>query len=140
MTRFNITLRDAVNMVFWALDNSLGGEIFVPKIPSYSIIDLAEAIGPNCEKKIVGIRNGEKIDEEMITQADSFNTYDIGDYYSIIQPSSEMKFEKYKDHYKKMEIVKKGFSYNSGNNPDFLNISELRKLIKENVDVNFKPI
>ncbi len=140
MTRFNITLIDAVNMVFWALDNSLGGEIFVPKIPSYSIIDLAEAIGPTCEKKIVGIRNGEKIDEEMITHADSFNTYDIGNYYAIIQPSTEIKFEKFRDHYKKMKIVEKGFSYNSGNNPDFLDICELRKLIKDNVDSNFKPI
>ena len=140
MTRFNITLIDAVNMVFWALDNSLGGEIFIPKIPSYSIIDLAEAIGPSCEKKIVGIRNGEKIDEEMITHADSFNTYDIGNYYAIIQPSTEIKFEKYRDYYKKMKIVEKGFSYNSGNNPEFLDICELRKLIKDNVDSNFKPI
>ena len=96
MTRFNITLREAINMVFWVLKNSLGGEIFVPKIPSYSIRDLAEAIGPNCEKKIIGIRNGEKIDEEMITSADSFNTYDLGNYYGIIQHSLEIKFELHK--------------------------------------------
>ena len=140
MTRFNITLNQAIDMVFWVLNNSLGGEIFVPKIPSYSIIDLAEAIGPNCEKKIIGIRSGEKIDEEMITYADSFNTYDIGNYYAIIQPSTEIKFDNYKNYYKKMKNVDKGFSYNSGNNTKFLNINELRKLIRENVDFSFKPI
>tara|TARA_Y100000589_G_scaffold331148_1_gene383459 strand:- start:2091 stop:3110 length:1020 start_codon:yes stop_codon:yes gene_type:complete len=140
MTRFNITLNQAIDMVFWVLNNSLGGEIFVPKIPSYSILDLAEAIGPNCEKKIIGIRDGEKIDEEMITYADSFNTYDIGNYYAIIQPSSEIKFDNYKNYYENMKNVDKGFSYNSGNNKEFLNINELRRLIKDNVDLNFKPI
>ncbi len=140
MTRFNISLKDAIEMVFWAVNNSIGGEIFVPKIPSYLITDLAEAIGPNCEKKIVGIRSGEKIHEEMITYADSFNTYDLGNYYGIIQHSLEIKFEKYTSHFKQIQPVEHGFSYNSKNNPDFLNVNQLRDLIKENVDQNFVPL
>ena len=140
MTRFNISLKDAIEMVFWAVNNSIGGEIFVPKIPSYLITDLAEAIGPNCEKKIVGIRSGEKIHEEMITYADSFNTYDLGNYYGIIQHSLEIKFEKYTSHFKQIQPVEHGFSYNSKNNPDFLNVTQLRDLIKENVDQNFVPL
>ena len=127
-------------MVFWAVNNSIGGEIFVPKIPSYLITDLAEAIGPNCEKKIVGIRSGEKIHEEMITYADSFNTYDLGNYYGIIQHSLEIKFEKYTSHFKQIQPVEHGFSYNSKNNPNFLTVTQLRDLIKENVDQNFVPL
>ena len=84
MTRFNISLKDGVQMVFWALENNLGGELFVPKIPSYRITDLAEAIGPNCQKPIIGIRPGEKIHEEMITASDSFTTVDLGKYYAIL--------------------------------------------------------
>ena len=140
MTRFNISLKEAIEMVFWAVNNSIGGEIFVPKIPSYLITDLAEAIGPNCEKKIVGIRSGEKIHEEMITYADSFNTYDLGNYYGIIQHSLEIKFEQYSSHFKQIQPVEHGFSYNSKNNPNFLDVTQLRDLIKENVDQNFEPL
>ncbi len=140
MTRFNISLKEAIDMVFWTLNNSIGGEIFVPKIPSYLITDLAEAIGPSCEKRIVGIRSGEKIHEEMITYADSFNTYDLGNYYGIIQHSLEIKFEKYTSHFKQIQPVEHGFSYNSKNNPNFLNVTQLRDLIKENVDQNFVPL
>ncbi len=139
MTRFNITLAQAVEMVIWAINNSIGGEIFVPKIPSYLITDLAEAIGPNCKKNIVGIRNGEKIHEEMITYADSFNTYDIDKYFVIIQPSNEIEFERFHKSFKVFKPIEKGFSYNSQNNKDFLTIEQLRKLIKENVDINFIP-
>tara|TARA_B100000212_G_scaffold66408_1_gene46182 strand:- start:28 stop:1050 length:1023 start_codon:yes stop_codon:yes gene_type:complete len=140
MTRFNITLEDATTMVFWAINNSIGGEIFVPKIPSYNILELAEAIGPKCEKRIIGIRNGEKIHEEMITSADSFNTYDIGNYYAIIQPSKEIKLDDYHQKYNLFKPVKKGFSYNSKNNDHFLSIDQLRKLIKKHIDSNFVPI
>ena len=139
MTRFNIPLEDATSMVFWAINNSVGGEIFVPKIPSYNILDLAEAIGPNCEKRIIGIRNGEKIHEEMITSADSFNTYDIGNYYAIIQPSKEICIDEYRQAYNLFKPVKKGFSYNSKNNDHFLKIEELRKLIKNHIDSTFAP-
>ncbi|MBI96860.1 UDP-N-acetylglucosamine 4,6-dehydratase (inverting), partial [bacterium] len=93
MTRFNISLSDGVETVFWALKNAIGGEIIVPKIPSYRIIDVAEAIGPNCKKNIVGIRPGEKIHEEMITTSDSFDTYDLGTYYSILANNPLLKRE-----------------------------------------------
>ena len=140
MTRFNITLNEAIEMVFWALENAVGGEIFVPKIPSYLITDLAKAIAPNCHHKTVGIRNGEKIHEEMITYADSFNTFDLGEYFAIIQPSDHVDYGKYKNSYINMTPVEKGFSYNSGTNSEFLDIKKLRNLITLNVDPDFKPI
>ncbi len=140
MTRFNITLNEAIDMVFWALENTLGGEILVPKIPSYLITDLAEAIGPNCEKKIVGIRSGEKIHEEMITSADSFNTYDIGKYFAIVQPADIVNIEKLSNLHKSIKPIEKGFSYNSGSNTIFLKVDEIRELIKKNVDSNFTPL
>ena len=139
MTRFNITLEDATSMVIWAINNSIGGEIFVPKIPSYTILELAEAIGPKCEKRIIGIRNGEKIHEEMVTSADSFNTYDIGKYYAIIQPSKEININEYQKAFDLFKPVRKGFSYNSKNNDEFLNVEQLRNLIKKHVDSNFFP-
>ena len=138
MTRFNISLKEGVNMVSWAAINSIGGEIFVPKIPSYRIMDLAEAIGPNCEKEIIGIRPGEKIHEEMITSTDSFNTIDLGNYYAILP--SDVKFrQKYENMGISFSSVPDGFSYNSGKNTKFLNINEIRYLIIENLDKNFIP-
>ncbi len=139
MSRFNITLREGVEMVEWALQNSLGGEIFVPKIPSYKITDLADAISPSSEKRIIGVRPGEKIHEEMITKADSFNTIDLGKYYAIL-PSDEILSNEYKDRKIPHTQVKSGFAYNSGTNPDFLTKSEIVELIKENIDCNFAPI
>ena len=79
MTRFNISLIDGVKLVLFALEQSIGGELYVPKIPSYRIMDVAEAISPHAKKEIIGIRPGEKLHEEMITEHDSFNTIDIGD-------------------------------------------------------------
>ena len=90
MTRFNITLENSVEMVLWALKNAIGGEIFVPKIPSYKITDLADAIGPNCKKEILGIREGEKLHEEMITATDSLNTAEFNDYYVILPSSNKI--------------------------------------------------
>ena len=139
MTRFNISLQDGVDMVLWALENALGGEIFVPKIPSYKITDMAEAIGPSCKKQITGIRPGEKIHEEMITSSDSFNTIDLGQYYAILNASGG----KSADLYAKMETAKKvpaGFCYNSGDNPRFLSIPEIQSLIKKHLDPSFRPI
>ena len=138
MTRFNITLDEGVSMVEWALNNSLGGEIFVPKIPSFKILDLAKAIAPNCELKIVGIRPGEKIHEEMITSSDSQTTYDVGKYF-IILPQNYKSIEAFKKKYKDCNLVEENFSYNSGRNNIFLNIQEIRDLIKKNIDSNFKP-
>ena len=139
MTRFNISLSDGVDMVLWTLDNSFGGEILVPKIPSFKITDLAEAVGPSCKKKIIGIREGEKIHEDLITSAESFSTIDIGDYY-VILPESNMDISKYKNKFQYCKKVHEGFQYNSGTNKKFLSVSELRTLIKLNIDEKFKPV
>ena len=118
MTRFNITLKDAVDMVFWTIKNSLGGEIFVPKIPSYKILDLAKAIGPGCKIKFIGVRPGEKIHEELITTNESVNTLDLGRYFAILPTISEISLSQYLK--KKVENnYQKNFSYNSGTNKYF---------------------
>ncbi|ELH0878899.1 UDP-N-acetylglucosamine 4,6-dehydratase (inverting) [Vibrio cholerae] len=137
MTRFNISLQDGVNMVMYALGNHLGGEIFVPKIPSYKILDIAKAIAPECEIKIVGIRPGEKLHEEMITDTDSLNTIDLGKYYAIL-PSVSFTYTEaeYLKHHK-AEKVPFGFKYNSGTNTQWESVESLRELIKEHVDPNF---
>ena len=137
MTRFNISLQGGVDMVFYALMNAWGGELFVPKIPSYNILDIAEAIGPECDKPIVGIRPGEKIHEEMISISDSLNTYDLGKYFVILP---ENPIWNLKDFLKKNngERVKYGFSYNSGENTEWETIESLRQKIKKHVDSDFK--
>ena len=139
MTRFNISLNEGVAMVFWALEHALGGELFVPKIPSYRIMDVAEAIGPSCEKPIIGIRPGEKIHEEMITASDSFTTIDLGDYYAIL-PSDGRVQQRYQEAGINCTSVPSGFAYNSGSNPEFLTIEQLRQLIREHVDPAFTPV
>mgnify|MGYP006282744051 CR=1 FL=1 len=132
MTRFNISLEDGVEMVMWALDHARGGEIFVPKIPSYRVTDVAKAIGPECVHPVMGIRPGEKIHEEMITQGDSFNTVDLGRYYAILPSTSEYTPETYA---KDMggNLVPPGFAYNSGTNDHFLTVEEIRQLIRNNL-------
>jgi UDP-N-acetylglucosamine 4,6-dehydratase len=131
MTRFNISLQEGVEMVLWAIENALGGEIFVPKIPSYRITDVAQAVAPECRQEIVGIRPGEKIHEEMITASDSINTVDLGRYYAILPSGSESyTLEQYCQE-RGAEPVPEGFAYNSGTNPDFLTIGQLRELITE---------
>ena len=139
MTRFNISLKEGVDMVLWAIDFALGGEIFVPKIPSYRIVDVADAIGPNCKKTIMGIRPGEKINEEMITIADSGTTFDIGKYFAIFPCESSLNI-KYIDAQRKFKKVEPGFSYNSGTNTQFLSVEDIRKLIIKNLDQDFMPI
>ncbi|EGQ7964061.1 TPA: UDP-N-acetylglucosamine 4,6-dehydratase (inverting) [Vibrio vulnificus] len=137
MTRFNISLQDGVNMVMYALEHHLGGEIFVPKIPSYKILDIAAAIAPECKTEVVGIRPGEKLHEEMITDTDSLNTIDLGKYYAIL-PSVSFTYteQEYIEHHK-AEKVPFGFKYNSGTNTEWESIESLRELIKEHVDPNF---
>ncbi|MDG2146997.1 MAG: UDP-N-acetylglucosamine 4,6-dehydratase (inverting) [Flavobacteriaceae bacterium] len=132
MTRFNITLKESIEIIFYAIENSLGGELFVPKIPSYNIMELAEAIAPNIKKEIIGVRPGEKIHEEMISTSDSDFTYDIGKYYITLPNSKYIKPEIYSEKYN-LKKVRKGFSYNSGENKDFLSVEELRDLIKSHV-------
>jgi len=136
MTRFNISLREGVEMVLWAIENALGGEILVPKIPSYRIVDLAEAIGPDCEHLIVGIRPGEKIHEEMITASDSVNTVDQGRYFAILPSSGAHTVQSYAK-ITSGHPIDAGYSYNSGTNAEFLTVEELRRLIREHVDSDF---
>ena len=136
MTRFNISLQEGVEMVLWALENAWGGEIFVPKIPSYRITDVAKAIAPNSKYPISGIRPGEKIHEEMITSSDSHSTVDLGNYYAILPTNSAYTLSEYCS--KTLAIpVEPGFNYNSGDNKHFLTIEELQALIREHVDPSF---
>ncbi len=137
MTRFNISLQGGVDMVMHALEHAWGGEIFIPKIPSYRILDVANAIGPDSEKPVVGLRPGEKIHEEMITPSDSFYTYDLGKYYTIVPSNMKWDIEKFKETFG-AEKVPQGFSYNSGENEDWETIESLRELIKEHVDPTFE--
>ena len=128
MTRFNITTKEAVDLVLHALEQAAGGEIFVPKVPSYRINELAEAIGPDCRQEIIGIRPGEKIHEEMITAADSQYTYEIDDYFVILPPSPSVELKK------KLELweansVSNGYSYKSSTNSDWLSVEDLRRLV-----------
>lgn len=136
MTRFNITLESGVEMVLHALDKAWGGELFVPKIPSYRITDIAEAIGPDCEKEIIGLRPGEKIHEEMITTSDSFYTYDLGKYYTILPSQHQWKLDDYIEHFGAKKVLS-GFRYNSGENDEWVSVEELRTLIREHVDPDF---
>ncbi len=138
MTRFNISLQDGVNLVMFALDNHLGGEIFIPKIPSYKILDIAKAVAPECTIKEVGIRPGEKLHEEMITDADSLKTIDLGPYYAIL-PSVSFTYseEDYMKHHKAKKVPF-GFKYNSGTNTEWETVEGLRQLIVEHIDPNFK--
>jgi UDP-N-acetylglucosamine 4,6-dehydratase len=137
MTRFNILLEEGVDMVLWAIEHALGGEILVPKIPSYRITDVAKAIGPECEHVVVGVRPGEKIHEEMITSSDSFNTVDLGRYYAVL-PSAEAALRVHYLERRGAKAVPPGFCYNSGDNTDFLTVEQLRDLIRKSVKPDFQ--
>ena len=129
MTRFNISLNDGVEMVLWAIENAWGGEILVPKIPSYRLTDVASALAPECHQKIIGIRPGEKIHEEMITSSDSLNTVDLGKYYAILPATGAFSIEQYCAAMN-AALVAPGFAYDSGSNPDYLSVEQLRGLIE----------
>jgi len=133
MTRFNISLSEGVEMVLWALKNAKGGEIFVPKIPSYKITDVAKAIAPECDIEIIGIRPGEKLHEEMISMSDSINTVDLGKYFAIL-PSDSKKIKDFYINEKNAISVEKGFTYNSGTNLDFLSVDDLKELFSKEFD------
>ena len=134
MTRFNITLNEGVKFVLECYKKMRGGEIFVPKIPSYRIGDLAKAICPKSKIKIIGIRPGEKVNEEMVSSHDSVNTIETKNSYIITQ---NLKFKNFKKEYLKKfrsaKNCKKNFSYNSKDNPHFLSVKEIKKLIKNNL-------
>jgi UDP-N-acetylglucosamine 4,6-dehydratase/5-epimerase len=138
MTRFNISLEEGVDMVLYALENAWGGEIYVPKIPSYRIMDVAKAIGPNCEFPNVGIRPGEKLHEEMITETDSLNTIETKKYYVIMPFSPIWNVDDYLVKFNATYVVE-GFKYNSGTNDEWLTIEQIRDEIKTHIDANFQP-
>ena len=137
MTRFNISLTGGVEMVLYALENAWGGELFVPKIPSYKVTDIAKAIGPKCEHIVVGIRPGEKIHEEMITQNDSFNTYDLGNYFVILPSEPSWNKNQFISMFNARK-VEEGFSYNSGENTEWETVESLKSLIKEHLYSDFE--
>ena len=132
MTRFNITLDQSVEFVFFCLKKMWGGEVFVPKIPSYKIIDLAKAISSKSRIKFIGIRPGEKIHEEMVSTNEALNTIEYKKYFVIVPNSKLISWNKKK--YMQMntggKICKDDFSYNSKTNKEFLNSKQLQKLIK----------
>ena len=143
MTRFNITIDQAVNFVLTCMKNSFGGEIFIPKIPSYRIIDVARAINPNYKIKIIGIRPGEKLHEEMITLSDGLNSLELKDFYIILpRLNLSKKYNKTQNEYilknyyirKKAKRLPENFSYNSLNNSKYLSIKEIKKIIKDNFE------
>ena len=136
MTRFNISLQAGVAMVLHALKIAWGGELFVPKIPSYKIMDVAKAVCSDCEHRIIGIRPGEKVHEEMITSSDSFTTYDIGEYYVILPQLHNWNLEEYIKTFN-AKLVPPGFNYSSGENTAWETVESLRELIKAHVDSNF---
>jgi UDP-N-acetylglucosamine 4,6-dehydratase (inverting) len=132
MTRFNISLQEGVEMVLWSIENAWGGEILVPKIPSYRIVDVAAAVAPECRLDMVGVRPGEKIHEEMITSSDSLNTVDLGGYYAILPAAADYDINAYCQRTGAQRVAA-GFAYDSGSNPDFLSVEQLRALISEHV-------
>jgi UDP-N-acetylglucosamine 4,6-dehydratase/5-epimerase len=139
MTRFNISLTEGVDLVLWALEHARGSEILVPKIPSFRITDLAEAIAPSAERQIVGIRPGEKLHEEMITSSDSFSTVDLGPYYAILPSGGSRSIATYAQA-TGASVVEPGFRYSSDRNETFLDVEELRDLIRRHVDPAFQPV
>ena len=139
MTRFNITLEEGVDLVLHALTHMWGGEIFVPKIPSYRIMDVAEAIAPDCKVDIVGIRPGEKLHEEMITQTDAINTIEFSKYFVILPSMQLWDIDKFAAAFNGTRC-QQGFSYSSGTNTEWLTVDQIRDLIIEHVDPEFKAI
>lgn len=138
MTRFNISLQAGVDLVMFTIGHHLGGEIFIPKIPSYHIVDVAKAIAPSLPLVEVGIRPGEKLHEEMITATDSLNTIDLGKYYAIL-PSVAFNHtrEEYMAHHH-ANPVPFGFHYSSDNNDEWETVESMRENIKKYCDPNFK--
>ena len=136
MTRFNISLQEGVDMVLHAMEHAWGGEIFVPKIPSYRITDVAKAIAPEANIEITGIRPGEKLHEEMITTSDSFSTYDLGRYYAIVPQVPVFELSAFMVAFN-AEKVPQGFCYNSGENSEWVSPEQMRILIREHVDPTF---
>ena len=135
MTRFNITLQGGVDFVLQCLDKMWGGELFIPKIPSYKILDVAKAIAPDAKHEIVGIRPGEKLHEEMITETDALNSVEFEKYYVILPATQLWDVEKFRKESNSLvgKMCELGFSYNSGSNKNFLSVKNLQKLIRDHI-------
>ena len=138
MTRFHLSLDEGVGLVLWAIKHARGGEIFVPKIPSFRITDLAVAIAPSARSEIIGVRPGEKIHEEMIAEGDGLATVDVGPYYAILPHGEGKTLVRYDDG-PPAKPVETGFRFSSERNDRFLTVNQLRELIRETVDPNFEP-
>jgi len=136
MTRFNISLEEGVDLVLYALEHAWGGEIFVPKIPSYKITEVARAIGPDCEQRIVGIRPGEKLHEEMITQTDAMSTVELPRYYVILPSTPPWDVDKFIANFEGHRVPE-DFHYDSANNNDWLSAEQIRDEIRLHVDPTF---
>ena len=134
MTRFNICLDEGIDMVMHAIDSAIGGEIFVPKIPSYNIMDLAQAIAPNVPTEMIGLRPGEKIHEEMITIADAPMTLDTGKYFVILPDTYRYTVNEYMEKFGGVRVAD-NFKYNSGENIDFLSVDQLRALLTQKLGI-----
>jgi FlaA1/EpsC-like NDP-sugar epimerase len=137
MTRFSITLRQGVEFVMDCLDRMWGGELFVPKIPSYKILDVAAAIAPEAKIEIVGIRPGEKLHEEMITETDALATAEFDNYYVILPSLPLWNIERFvaESGNGNGRMVADGFAYNSGTNDTFLTQSQIKELIGTDVEI-----
>jgi FlaA1/EpsC-like NDP-sugar epimerase len=138
MTRFNITLEEGVDLVLFALENMWGGEIFVPKIPSYRIADMAEAIAPGCDIDIVGIRPGEKLHEDLIPETDAHHTVEFDNYYAILPTTTRIDVSGFITNFRG-RMCPDGFRYCSGTNTEWLTVEQIRNLIVEYIDPKFTP-
>ena len=138
MTRFNITLDEGVNLVRYALAEMWGGEIFVPRLPSYRITDVAEAVAPHCGREIVGIRPGEKLHEEMITETDGLNSLAFKRHFVILPSMKLWDVAAYRTHFQG-EHCEKGFRYDSGTNLEWMTVEQIRQQIRAHLDPAFTP-
>lgn len=137
MTRFNITIEEGVDLVLKALEHAWGGELYVPKIPSYRILDVAAAVAPDAEIEEIGMRPGEKVHEEMITPSDSYTTYEIDDYYVILPNQPVFDLNEYIGHFGASKVPE-GFSYTSDNNANWETVESLRNKISGHLDPAFQ--
>ena len=130
MTRFNITLEEGVKFVDWSINNNFGGEIFIPKIPSYKVIDLAKSINPKAKIKIIGIRKGEKIHEEMVSESDSLNTIETKKAFIIVGNAEKKFFQKILNHHKGKK-VERNFRFASNKSENLMSHKQIKKILNK---------
>lgn len=138
MTRFSITLEKAIDFVLQHIKGMCGKEIFVPKIPSYRVTDVAEAIAPECPLKIIGIRQGDKIHEDLLTANDAMSTVEYENHFVILPSLQDLKKYKVASNGKAPKAIEYGFTYTSGNNVHFLTVEEIRDLIENQLGFSLR--